>query len=55
MLLILAGVIVFFEFMKRTSRNRILDFSDGWTVNFKGVQYEDVDLDGFRFPGGLNR
>ncbi|MCR4589558.1 MAG: GGDEF domain-containing protein [Lachnospiraceae bacterium] len=53
--LLLALAVAFFEFIKNTSRNRMMDFSEGWTVNFRGVEYQDVDLDKFRFPGGVKR
>ncbi len=55
LLVILAGAAVFFEFIRNTSRNRMQDFSEGWTVNFRGVEYENVDLDEFRFPDGVRK
>ncbi len=55
MLVLILGVGAFFEFIRNTSRNRMVDFSEGWTVTYGGREYVNTDLDEFRFSEGVKR
>ena len=55
MLAVLLGAAVFFELIRNISRNRMTDFSEGWTVSFHGQEYPGTDLDHFRFTGGVKK
>ena len=55
MLSVLLCSAVFFELIRNISRNRMTDFSEGWTISYKGQEYPDTDLDHFRFYKGVKR
>ncbi|MBQ6967665.1 MAG: GGDEF domain-containing protein [Lachnospiraceae bacterium] len=55
LLVVITLIIGFFALIKSTSQYRVTDFHKGWTVAFRGQEYEDVDLEKFRFPGGCKK
>ena len=52
---VLLGTVLFSEFIRNTSRNRMIDFSEGWTISYGGAEYPGTDLDHFRFVGGVKK